>query len=192
MPELDDIAEKEPKNVQFEEGNETNSETGTEEEYSDDHEEVESLEDVEESVKYTDAELVKKANDNYHKEKSLPPVRFFHCPVPCTHQVSFYFFNKNIKVFLSRIINGYRNQNDIFHTLSHIVKGDGNHIIYHGRPISIPCIKHRIMYMERYRHDFPLFRLLFMVKHQRFPWGTEKSKLWNDVECTRITDLILQ
>lgn len=86
MPELDDIAEKEPKNVQFEEGNETNSETGTEEEYSDDHEEVESLEDVEESVKYTDAELVKKANDNYHKEKSLPPVRFFHCPVPCTHQ----------------------------------------------------------------------------------------------------------
>ena len=94
--------------------------------------------------------------------------------------------------YFSRIINGYRNQNDIFHTLSHIVKGDGNHTIYHGRPISIPCIRHRIMYMERYRHDFPLFRLLFMVKHPRFPWGTERSKLWNDVECTRITDLILQ
>ena len=88
MPELDDIAEKEPKNVKFEEGNETNSETGTEEEYSDDLEEVESLEEEEQSVKYTDAELVKKANDNYHKEQSLPPVRFFHCPVPCTHQVS--------------------------------------------------------------------------------------------------------
>ena len=100
MPELDDIAEKEPKNVQFEEGNETNSETGTEEEYSDDHEEVESLEDVEESVKYTDAELVKKANDNYHKEKSLPPVRFFHCPVPCTHQVS----NFHIKISYSHFL----------------------------------------------------------------------------------------
>ena len=92
MPELDDIAEKEPKNVQFEE--ETNSES--EEEYSDDHEEVESLEEEEESVKYTDAELVKKANDNYHKEQSLPPVRFFHCPVPCTHQVSF----PNKKIFI--------------------------------------------------------------------------------------------
>ena len=90
MPEVDDIAEKEPKNVQFEE--ETNSES--EEEYSDDHEEVESLE--EQSVKYTDAELVKKANDNYHKEQSLPPVRFFHCPVPCTHQVSF----PNKKIFI--------------------------------------------------------------------------------------------
>ena len=45
--------------------------------------------------------------------------------------------------------------------------------------------------MERYRHDFPLFRLLSMAKHLRFPWGTEKSKLWNDVECTRTMDLIL-
>ena len=48
--------------------------------------------------RYTDAELVRRANENFTNENSsLPPVRFFHCPVPCTHQV------KMRRLFFTRI-----------------------------------------------------------------------------------------
>ena len=39
------------------------------------------------NFRYTDTELVKMANNNFTEEDTLPAIRFFNCPVPCTHQV---------------------------------------------------------------------------------------------------------
>jgi len=41
---------------------------------------------LEEQIRYTDTELVKMANNNFTEEDTLPAIRFFNCPVPCTHQ----------------------------------------------------------------------------------------------------------